>query len=45
VAVIAAGMFAALGQNAAAAGERKTNGEPSESQSNWKNAAKREGLH
>ncbi len=45
VAVIAAGMFAALGQNAAAAGERKTNGEPSESQSNWKNAAKREALH
>ena len=45
VAVIAAGMFAALGQNAAAVGERKTNGESSESKSNWKNAAKREALH
>ncbi|MFZ0808546.1 MAG: acetyl-CoA carboxylase biotin carboxylase subunit [Candidatus Sulfotelmatobacter sp.] len=45
VAVIAAGMFAALGQSGAAAGERKTNGESSESKSNWKEAAKREALH
>jgi acetyl-CoA carboxylase, biotin carboxylase subunit len=45
VAVIAAGMFAALGQGAAAAGERKSDGKLSESPSNWKNAAKREGLH
>ena len=44
VAVIAAGMFAALGQSAAAAGERKTNGAASETKSNWKNAARLEAL-
>jgi acetyl-CoA carboxylase biotin carboxylase subunit len=45
VAVIAAGMFAVLGQSAAAVGERRTNGADLETKSNWKNAARREGLH
>jgi acetyl-CoA carboxylase biotin carboxylase subunit len=43
VAVIAAGMFAVLGSEAAT-GEHRTNGGASGTKSNWKSAARREGL-
>jgi acetyl-CoA carboxylase, biotin carboxylase subunit len=44
VAVIAAGMFAALGSTAAAANERSTDSTVPESSSNWKSTSRREAL-